>query len=408
MFQNDAIVQNTIKVNDALVRIFKLLLVAGAAFVILKAVGFITLPWPYTIAAAAVIIVLCMIPIACRHFRMDIAMVKQAGAYSMSILCISSYFILGGGFLVLLVIPVGFACMYFDMKLIRNTVLLSALGFALEAAAGGSIDRSFLVFMESRGISLAINALQFAIIAALLSVISTNVLRMLTSTHSFYENINSLFTNIQGSSQSLDAAEEIILQGVSSLAVGIEKNGEAVVAAEEASGSNAKVREIISNINKSMENAKDLIRYTQTMLKGKGKDTKAGDEAARLEEYSRNTKELVSKLSGYTDKIKEDLSLISIMIDESKLLSVNAAAEAENASSKGRGSAIIAMKVEKLADESAESAVHIQELLNNVVKDAEVTVNSVAQAYEEIFKSLELINRSVETLIKWMMYKNLN
>lgn len=407
MFQNDALVGNTIKVNDALVRIFKLLLVAGAAFVILKATGFIILPWPYVIAAAAAIAILCLVPIACRHFRMDTAVVKQAGLYSMCILCICSYFILGGGFLVLLVIPVGFACMYFDMKLIRNAVILSAIGFALEAAAGGFVDRSFLAFMESSQAKLAVNAVQFMIIAALLAVIARNVLRMLTSTHSFYENINSLFTNIQGSSQSLDAAEGIILQGVSSLAAGAVKNGEADVAAEEANGSNAMVREIISNINKSMENAKDLIRYTQTMLKGKGKDAKAEDEAARLEEYSRNTKELVSKLSGYTDKIKEDLSLIAIMIDESKLLSVNAAAEAENASSKGRGSAIIAMKVEKLADESAESAVHIQELLNNVVKDAEGTVNSVAQAYEEIFKSLELINRSVENLIKWLMYKNL-
>jgi len=407
MFQSDAIVRNTIKVNDVLVRIFKLLLVAGAAFVILKAAGLIDLPWLYVIAAAAAVVILCLVPISCRHFRMDTAVIKQAGAYCMSILCICCYFILGGGFTMLPVIPVGFACMYFDMKLIRNSVLLSALGIALEAAAGGLVDRSFLAFMESSRIGLAVSVLQLAVITALLAVIAGNVLKMLTSTHSFYENINSLFSNIQGSSQSLDVAEGIILQGVSALAAGAEKNGE-TAAAEETIGSNAKVREIIANINRSMENAKDLIRYTQSMLKGKGKDIRAGDEAARLEEYSRNTKELVSKLSGYTDKIKEDLGLIATMIDESRLLSVNAAAEAENASYKGRGSAIIAMKVEKLADESAESAVHIQELLNAVLKDAEGTVNSVAQAYEEIFKSLELINRSVETLIKWLMYKNLN
>ena len=52
------------------------------------------------------------------------------------------------------------------------------------------------------------------------------------------------------------------------------------------------------------------------------------------------------------------------MIDESKL-PINSAAEAENASSGGRGSAIIAMKVGKLADESVESATHIQEVLNS-------------------------------------------
>jgi methyl-accepting chemotaxis protein len=105
--------------------------------------------------------------------------------------------------------------------------------------------------------------------------------------------------------------------------------------------------------------------------------------------------------------MKENLSLISIMIDESKLLSMNAAIEAENASSGGRGSAIVAMKVGKLADESVESATHIQDLLNSVVNDAENTVKSVAETYDEVYKSLELLNRTVETLIKWLMYKNM-
>jgi methyl-accepting chemotaxis protein len=176
---------------------------------------------------------------------------------------------------------------------------------------------------------------------------------------------------------------------------------------EDALPSNAKVRTIISNINKSMENAKEIMKYTQTMFKGKGKELNAGDEVIRIEEYTRNSRELISKLARYTDKINEDLSLISVMVDESKLISINAAAEAESASSGGKGSAIIAMKVEKLADESAGSANHIQELLNSVVNDAENTVKSVAETYEEVFKSLELINRTVETLIKWMLYKNM-
>lgn len=408
MSQNNSVVQNMIHVNDVLVRIFKLLLVAVAAFVILKAAGFIALPWLYMIIASVAAAFVCMVPVACRHFRMDAAVVKSVNIYSIAILCICGYCYLGMGFIVLLAVPIGFACMYFDMKLIRDSAVLSMLGFILEAAAGRFIDSSLAVFMGDGRISLAANAVQFLVIAALFAVISRNVLKLLSNTHGFYENINSLLSSIQGSSQSLDAAEGVILQGVSSLASGIEKNDEPAASAEDAGSPNAKVRDIISNINRSMENAKDLIRYTQTMLKGKGKDVKAGDEAERLEEYCNNAKELVSRLSGYTDRIKDDLGLIAVMIDESKLLSVNAAAEAENASSKGRGSVIVAMKVEKLADEAAESAVHIQELLNNVVNDAENTVKSVSQTYEEIFKSLELINRSVETLIKWLMYKNLN
>jgi methyl-accepting chemotaxis protein len=131
-------------------------------------------------------------------------------------------------------------------------------------------------------------------------------------------------------------------------------------------------------------------------------------DGRKIEEYSKKSKRSIASLEKYTGKIKEDLSLLSIIIDESKLLSVNAAAEAESASTNGTGSAILAMKVESLADQSAESASHIQGILNGIVNDAETTVKSVTETYEEVLKSLELINRTVDTLIKWLMYKNMH
>ncbi|KUO75540.1 MAG: hypothetical protein APF77_08325 [Clostridia bacterium BRH_c25] len=397
MYQNDAIGQNALHVNDMLVRIFKLLLVAIAAIVILKATGLITLPWMYLILMAGAGTVVCALPIAFRHFRMEGSMLKYLNIYCVAALCIFGYCYLNMGVIILPVIPIGFACLYFDIKLIRHSVALAVFGLILgEVLSGGAW-----------GLSIAVYILQFGIAAALLISISKRALKIISNTHSFYENINSIFSNAQASAQSMENAEEVLLQGLGSLGGYNEKNEEASSVEEEVSTSNVKVRAIISNINESMENAMEIIKYTQTMLKGKGKELKAGEEIARIEEYTRNSKELILKLANYTDKINEDLSLISVMIDESRLLSINAAAEAENASTKGRGSAIIAMKVGKLADESAESATHIQELLSSIADDAENTVNSIAETYEEMFKSLELINRTVETLIKWLMYKSM-
>ncbi|HYF75314.1 MAG TPA: methyl-accepting chemotaxis protein [Candidatus Nitrosocosmicus sp.] len=397
MYQNEAIGQNTLHVNDMLVRIFKIALVAAAAVVIVKAAGFIALPWPHMIAMAGVAGIAGMLPIACRHFRMEANTLKYVNIYCTSVLCIAGYAYLNMGIIMLLSVPVGFACLYFDSRLIGHAAVLSVAALLLREALGGGIN-----------LGLAVHILQFAIVAVLLAAISKRALKMLSNTHSFYENINDIFSNAHASTQSLEVAEDALLQGVSSLGGNNEKNDEAQSTAEEDTvSSNTKVKAIISNINKSMENAKEIMKYTHTMLKGKGKDIKVGDEVVRIEEYTQNSKELIAKLSKHTEKIKADLSLISVMVDESKLLSMNAAAEAENASSGGKGSAIVAMKVEKLADETVESASHIQELLNSIVNDAENTVESVAKTYEEVFKSLELINRTVETLIKWLMYKNM-
>ena len=397
MYQSDATGQNTLYVNDLLVRIFKLKLVAITAFVILKAAGIILIPWLHTIVIAGTVIIACAVPIACRGFSMDVNTVRNVNIYCMAVICILGYSYLNMGIIMLLVIPIGFACMYFDMKLISRTIGLSVLGIAIGELLRAGSNWSFDYAAQNGNIRLILYFFQFGAAAALITAISKRALSILSSTHSHYENINNIFSNIQVSSQSLEAAEQTLLNGVNSLNVNNE---------EDASSSNTVVKGIISNINKSMENAREIMKYTQTMLKGKVKDLKT-EEAARIEEYSRSSREIILKLDKYTEKIKEDLNLISVMIDESRLLSVNAAAEAENASSGGRGSAIIAMKVEKLADESVESATHIQELLNNVVNDAENTIKSVADAYEEMFKSLELINRTVETLIKWLMYKNM-
>lgn len=408
MYQNEAIGQNALYVNDTLVRIFKFVLVALAAAAIIKAAGYIALPWLHLIGMAGIGGFACMIPIACRHFRMGGNILKYVNIYCAAVLCILGYIYLHMDMIMLLVMPIGFACLYFDVKLISHSAALSIFGLAIGEALRVWANWGVTPGAQLGYLRLAMYILQFGIAALLLTAISKRALKMLSNTHSFYENINSIFSNTSASTQSLETAEEILLQGVSSLSGNNDKNDELLLAGEEDNlPSSTKVRAIISNINKSMENAKEIMKYTQTMLKSKGKDLKAGDEVLKIEEYTRNSKELISKLAKYTDKIKDDLGLISVMVDESKLLSINAAAEAENASSGGRGSAIVAMKVEKLADESVESASHIQELLNTVVNDAENTVKSVAETYEEVFKSLELINRTVETLIKWLMYKNM-
>lgn len=398
MYQNDAIGQNTLHVNDMLVRIFKIVLVVIAAIVLLKAFGIIALPWLHMIIMTGTGTAACVIPILCRSFRMEGTMIKYVNIYCAAVLCTIIYNCLNMDMIILLVIPIVLAGLYFDAKLIGHASVLSILGLILGQALSQGKNWNF---------ATAAHIIQLSIAAVLLTAISKRAQNMLSNTHSFYENINDIFSGAYASSQNLKAAEDILVQGVNSLSANREKNGGASVEEEEASSSNAKVRSIISNINKSMENAKEIMKYTQTMLKGKSKELKMADEVTSIEEYARNSGEVISRLAKFSDKISEDLSLISIMIDESKLLSINAAAEAENASSGGKGSAIIAMKVEKLADESAESATHIQELLNSIVNDAENTMKSVAETYEEVFKSLELINRTVETLIKWLMYKNM-
>jgi len=398
MYRNDAIAQNTLYVNNMLIRIYKLLLVAFAMINILKASGVIVLSWLYLIIADVVVVLICISPIAFRHFMMDENIIKYVNISCAAVLCISGFCILNTDAIILLVMPIGFACLYFDIKLIKYSSALSIAGLILGKLLNGMINWDFYAAVQGIDIRTAMGFLQFGIAGALLIAVSKRALNVLSNAHSYYENINNIFSNVQASLQSLEAAEDILLKGVNSLNA---------ADGEDALPQNAMVKGIISNINKSVENTREIMKYTQTMLKGKNKDLKARAEITRIEEYARNSREIVLKLAICAEEISKDLSLISVMTDESNLVFANALAEAESASSKDGGSPIITLKIEKLADKSEKSFTHIRELLNNIANDAENTVKTVADTYEEMVKSLELINRTVETLIKWLMYKNM-
>ena len=63
-------------------------------------------------------------------------------------------------------------------------------------------------------------------------------------------------------------------------------------------------------------------------------------------------------------KIKEATTLISSIAEETNLLSLNASIEAARAGEAGRGFAVVASQIQKLADQSNESANQIDQIIH--------------------------------------------
>lgn len=402
MYRNDAVGRNELDVNDLIIKFFKFVLAVLPLAAVLNFSGTITVPWLHFAVMAGIVGLACVVPIVYRHLRIGSAALKYINIYSSAVLLTLCYSCLGFNAIMLLLIPAGLAALYFDGRLLKHAAVLAAAGIIM-----GDFIRNLANWnlnLDAYGIyfRIALYVIQIVLIAVILNSVQKRANRMLFSTQSFYENMNDLFSNAYAASENLQSSEEKLLQGAGSLTAGADRPEEA----------DTGVRSLLSSINKTVENAKEIVKYTQAMLKATGDDKNSGvpkgSDSGKIEEYSKKSKESIASLSKYTKRIKEDLSLLSVIIDESKLLSVNAAAEAENDGSGGKGSAILAMKVENLADQSAESATHIQEILDNIVSDAEITVKSIAETYEEVLKSLEMINRTVDTLIKWLMYKNMH
>ncbi len=88
-----------------------------------------------------------------------------------------------------------------------------------------------------------------------------------------------------------------------------------------------------------------------------------------LAQESRATMTIVDGLNTSTDQIGSILSLIKEIADQTNLLALNAAIEAARAGEAGRGFAVVADEVRKLAERTSKATSDISNLVNSIQRD---------------------------------------
>ena len=159
------------------------------------------------------------------------------------------------------------------------------------------------------------------------------------------------------------------------------------------------VKEAYQYTNKVVEVIEDSIQKTQknTHLINEVKATlnevvKAMEDLANtINANSQEEIELADKmksLSENTNEVKNVLNVISEIADQTNLLALNAAIEAARAGEHGRGFAVVADEVRKLAEKTQKSLSEINTTINLVVQ-------SINEASENMNKNAEHISRLV-------------
>lgn len=96
-------------------------------------------------------------------------------------------------------------------------------------------------------------------------------------------------------------------------------------------------------------------------------------------------------------KIKEATSLISAIADETSLLSLNASIEAARAGEAGRGFAVVASQIQKLAEQSNESAQRIDKIIFNLLEDSQKAVETMESVREIMVQQNENVTKTGST-----------
>ena len=166
--------------------------------------------------------------------------------------------------------------------------------------------------------------------------------------------------------------------------------------ATDQAGSVEELQATITNVTEIVEkNAKALGASYEKAMEYQQQARTSGEEMKGLTDAMQRINETSKQISDIIGEIEDIAS-------QTNLLSLNAAIEAARAGEAGRGFAVVADQIRKLADDSAQSAVHTRELIETSLQEIEKgnqITDKTAEALRKVVEGIEdLANESKKAM----------
>ncbi|NEZ74179.1 methyl-accepting chemotaxis protein [Clostridium botulinum] len=210
------------------------------------------------------------------------------------------------------------------------------------------------------------------------------------------ENVNGLVKIIMENSQDISASSEELSATVEELSSKVETIDTAInniaasmqessAASEEISAS---VEEVDSSANelsqKAMEGSNNSNQFKERATEVKKNSQKAIEESRKIHLEKKSNMERAVEEGRVVDSIKVMADTIASIAEQTNLLALNAAIEAARAGEQGKGFAVVAEEVRKLAEQSKDAVLSIQETIVKVQGAFKSSINTGSDILEFI------------------------
>ncbi len=158
---------------------------------------------------------------------------------------------------------------------------------------------------------------------------------------------------------------------------------------------NATLLEVAKNSQEASDSAKQAQEIAE---KGGDVVTQAITAMKEVAESTSITAETIKKLGRSSEEIGTIVSVINDIADQTNLLALNAAIEAARAGEQGRGFAVVADEVRKLAERTTKATKEISDMINTIQAETGKAVDAMAEGTRKVENGVKLANEAGDAL----------
>jgi methyl-accepting chemotaxis protein len=216
---------------------------------------------------------------------------------------------------------------------------------------------------------------------------------------SFNKLINEL-KNLIETAKTSSSENASIAHELSTTSQGVGTNVEKSVTVIDAASAKANTikNELLNSIRDAQESKKDIIKANENLMAARNDIVSLTSRVQQSAELEIELAHRMDSLSNEANQVKTVLEVISDIADQTNLLALNAAIEAARAGEHGRGFAVVADEVRKLAERTQKSLVEINSTISVIVQSIGDVSGQMNSNSEEV-QALATISTDVEEKI---------